>query len=205
MALKTRKMSPISKLRETRGIVTIKRVPDVTETKVALSTREQKLSARPEYVAPKTHEFKNYDTLAFGQQDWDMLAKPDAIENPHNLSVFDKRPKAIREHAQMMEDRRKEAETVAARDKWEWSHKLAMSHQTISSKVPHLYMQGQKREATQKLDEETWESAYTLLARTIKDDLVVGKPKFNSFIKPVKAEHKDKGFTGAVEDFKVMS
>ena len=41
MALKTRKMSPISKLRETRGIVTIKRVPDVTETKIALSNREQ--------------------------------------------------------------------------------------------------------------------------------------------------------------------
>ena len=40
MALKTRKMSPISKLRETRGIVTIKRVPDVTEGKIALAQTE---------------------------------------------------------------------------------------------------------------------------------------------------------------------
>ena len=40
MVLKTRKMSPISKLRQTRGIVTIKRVPDVTETKLALATGE---------------------------------------------------------------------------------------------------------------------------------------------------------------------
>ena len=40
MALKGRKMSPISKLRETRGMVTIKRVPDVTETKVALANKE---------------------------------------------------------------------------------------------------------------------------------------------------------------------
>lgn len=37
MSLKTRKMSPISKLRETRGIVTIKRVPDVTESKIGLA------------------------------------------------------------------------------------------------------------------------------------------------------------------------
>ena len=41
MALKSRKMSPISKLRETRGMVTIKRVPDVTESKIALANGEQ--------------------------------------------------------------------------------------------------------------------------------------------------------------------
>lgn len=40
MALKSRKMSPISKLRETRGIVTIKRVPDVFESKLDLASGE---------------------------------------------------------------------------------------------------------------------------------------------------------------------
>ena len=35
-----------------------------------------------------------------------------------------------------------------------------------------------------------------MLARTVKDDLVVGKPKFNAMIKPVKAEDKTKGFAG---------
>jgi len=93
MALKTRKMSPISKLRETRGIVTIKRVPDVTERKVALAHGEQRKEPRPEYTIPKTHEFKNYDTLAFGQRDWNMLAKPEPTPNVHNLSEFDKKPK----------------------------------------------------------------------------------------------------------------
>ena len=77
MALKTRKMSPISKLRETRGTITIKRVPDCTETKIALANSEQGKQPRPEYFAPKNHEFKNYDTLAFGQRDWNQLAKPD--------------------------------------------------------------------------------------------------------------------------------
>ena len=76
-------------------MVTTKRVADIDETKVALANREQKISARPEYVAPKDHEFKNYDTLAFGQKDFNKLAKPDHMENPHGLSAFDKRPKAI--------------------------------------------------------------------------------------------------------------
>ena len=65
MALSKRKMSPIEKLRQTRGMVTIKRVPDVFETKNALA---QELAGKgiPEYEAPKDPEFKNYDNLAFG-------------------------------------------------------------------------------------------------------------------------------------------
>lgn len=35
-----------------------------------------------------------------------------------------------------------------------------------------------------------------MLARTVKDDLVVGKPKFNAQIKPMKAEHKSLNFAG---------
>ena len=204
MALGKRKMSPISKLRETRGMVTIKRVPDCTETKISLANSEQQIEARPEYVAPKDYEFKNYDTLAFGQKDFVKLSKPDSIENPHGLSVFDKRPKAIAEHAAKLEARRVEAETVAARERWEWSHKLAPKHQPLSSNVPHLYTKGQKRETTQNLQQEKWESSYTLLARTVKDDLVVGKPKFNAMIKPVKAEDKKLGFSGNTESYQVL-
>ena len=70
----------------------------------------------------KDHEFKNYDTLAFGQKDFVQLAKPDQIVNPHGLSEFDKRPKAIAERERMLEAKRIEAETVAAREKWQWSH-----------------------------------------------------------------------------------
>ena len=139
MALKQRKMSPISKLRETRGMVTIKRVPDIDETKVALANKEQGISARPEYVVPKDHEFKSYDTLAFGQKDFNKLAKPDGMENPHGLSEFDKRPKAIAQRVQMLEAKRIEAETVAAREKWQWSHESAPKYQPLNAKVPHLY------------------------------------------------------------------
>ena len=38
--------------------------------------------------------------------------------NPHGLSDFDKRPKAIAERERMLEAKRIEAETVAAREKW---------------------------------------------------------------------------------------
>lgn len=64
--------------------------------------------------------------------------------NPHGLSEFDKRPKAIAERERMLEAKRIEAETVAARDKWQWSHKLAEKYQPVSSLVPDHYAHGQK-------------------------------------------------------------
>jgi len=84
-------------------MITIKRVPDCTETKIALANNEQVVQPRDEYVRPKDYEFQNYDTLAFGQIDFNKLAKPDGMENPHGLSEFDKRPKAIAERVRMLE------------------------------------------------------------------------------------------------------
>lgn len=134
--------------------------------------------------------------MAFGQRDWNMLAKPEMIENPHNLSSFDKRPRMHADRTREFEKRDIEAATVAARENWEWSHKLSMTHEPLTGKVPHLYTKGEKREARTNLDPEQWESAYTLLARNVKDDLVVGKPKFNSYIKPMRPEHREQGFSG---------
>jgi len=45
-------------------------------------------------------------------------------------------------------------------------------------KDEHATKKQGKKEATQTLEKEQWESAYILLARTIKDDLVVGKEPF---------------------------
>jgi hypothetical protein len=47
-----------------------------------------------EYKGLQTHEFKNYDTLMFNQKDFLLRTKPDMIDNPHNLSAFDKKLKA---------------------------------------------------------------------------------------------------------------
>lgn len=64
MALTKRQCSPMSKLRETRGMITIKRVPDCNEFKNELVQKELPKSEY-EYKNQMPHEFKNYDTLMF--------------------------------------------------------------------------------------------------------------------------------------------
>ena len=70
------------------------------------------------------------------------------MENPHGLSEFDKRPRAIADRERMLEAKKIEADTVAAREKWEWSYKLAPGYQPMSSKVPDHYAKGKVTEAT---------------------------------------------------------
>lgn len=158
-------------------MVTIKRVPDCTETKISLSNNEQVIQPRPEYVVPKDYEFQNYDTLAFGQIDFNKLAKPDGMVNPHGLSEFDKRPRAIADRVRMLEAKKIEADIVAARENWQWSHtQVTLGHKPMASVVPDHYARGKVTEATTNLDKEKWESSHILLARSVQDDLVVGKP-----------------------------
>ena len=54
------------------------------------------------------------------------------------------------------------------------------------------------------MEKEKWESPYILLARTVQDDLVVGKPKFVSMIRGMKAEDKQFGFDGRHESKKAL-
>jgi hypothetical protein len=93
MALSKRPCSPLSKLKETRGIVTVKRVPDCFERKNELVQKEMPKSTY-EFKNMQPHDFKNYDTLLFNQKDFLLRTKPDQIDNPHNLSAFDKKLKA---------------------------------------------------------------------------------------------------------------
>lgn len=75
----------------------------------------------------------------------------------------------------------------------------------MSSLVPdHFAKAGQRQEPTQDLEKEKWESAHIVLARNVKDDLVVGKPKFNSYFKAMKAEDKTQGFSGQHESYKTL-
>jgi hypothetical protein len=46
---------------------------------------------------------------------------------------------------------------------------------------------------------------YLLLARTIEDSLVVGKPEFNSYVKRIKVEDKNKAFDGTFAPLKVIN
>ena len=82
-------------------MVTVKRVPDVFEQKNALAQKEEKKSTY-EFVQKTDHEFRNFDTLAFNQKDFDLKTRAPELENKHGITVFDKRPKAIweKEYAQ---------------------------------------------------------------------------------------------------------
>ena len=64
MALAKRESSPLSKLRETRGMISVKRVPDCFEVKNSLVQKELPKSEF-EFKRSAPHEFKNYDTLLF--------------------------------------------------------------------------------------------------------------------------------------------
>ena len=80
-------------------MVTIKRVPDCFEVKNSLVMKELP-KQEYEFKQVMPHEFKNYDTLMFNQKDFLLRTKPEAIENPHNLSVFDKKLKRTFEREQ---------------------------------------------------------------------------------------------------------
>ena len=147
MALKNRKMSPIEKLRQTRGMVTIKRVPDVFETKNALAQDLKKKGIR-EYSPPKDPEFRNFDTLAFGQKDFALLTKPDQMENPHGLSAFEKKPKFHFEKEQEREKKRVEAQGLEGKEHWVRSHVLPATYVPISQELGDKYAKGVKKERT---------------------------------------------------------
>ena len=89
MALKKRPCSPLSKLKETRGMVTLKTVPDLFEQK-NVHAKEEYPKMGYKYEIPKTHVFRSTDpgeVLAFGQIDMKLRTHPDQLlPNPHHLS-----------------------------------------------------------------------------------------------------------------------
>ena len=75
-------------------MITLKRVPDNFETKV-MQAKKEVPKAGYEFKIRQPHEFKNYDTLAFQQIDFDLNNNVEQMENPNGLSVFDTRPQFI--------------------------------------------------------------------------------------------------------------
>ena len=105
---------------------------------------------------------------------------------------------------QEREKKRVEAEGLEGKEPWIRNHVLPQKHVQISQTLPDAYAKGVKKEDKMTLKADKWESAYLLLARTIQDDLVVGKEPFNTFNKKMKAEDKNKDFAGNAAPFKVI-
>ena len=114
-------MSPLSKIRETRGFVTKKRVNDVPEQKAMHSAVEyNRLGFK--YEQPLAHVFRDTkaeNVLAFNQKDFVLSSKPNKIDNPHGLSEFDKLPKFHSELQRQREAVWKEKEGLSGKTAWE--------------------------------------------------------------------------------------
>lgn len=62
----------------------------------------------------------NYDTLAFGQKDFNLNANVPSIENKHGLTVFDKRPKEYWDKVIRKNEREVENEAATRNGKPGW-------------------------------------------------------------------------------------
>ncbi len=93
--LKDRELSPLSKLKETRGIVTLKKVPDNFEIDCKRAKIEYPLLDY-QFKPTKEYVFRETDpdlVLKFGQVDMKLRSDPPPLENPGHCSVYDKKPK----------------------------------------------------------------------------------------------------------------
>ncbi len=62
-----------------------------------------------------------------------------------------------------------------------------------------------KKEASEFLDKEKWETAFILLGRQVNDATIVGKPAVQKYFKAMKPEHKDREFDNTYKQFKFIS
>ena len=102
MALMNRTKSPSQKIMERVGTVTATRVPDVFEDKckkankdmtVYESSMRQRVPRVNEYDNPKKPVFRDEKEIEPGMKDFELQFKPDSMENPSFISVFDKLPR----------------------------------------------------------------------------------------------------------------
>jgi len=200
MSLNKRAMSPLSKIRETRGFVTKKRVNDVLEHR-AMHARAEYNRLDYKYSTPKPHTFidRSDNVLAFGQKDFLLRTKPQMMENPHGLSDFDKLPRFHADKSRARNALSIEAEGLA--DKELWERNLPTNHRycqigDTSEKMPmstqHLNGAPLGNFKNLALQKDEWASAYLELARTTQDDKVIGKPNFKTYCDVMKAEDKNK-------------
>ena len=149
MALQNCAMTPLEKLQETRGMVTLK--------------------AGYKYEQPKETIFRNTDpgvVLAFGQTDFALKIEPlNYLENPHGLSVHNTKAKYHIERENMLNEKAKIAKGLEGKEDWALYHKkLPMGHIPLAQTLPDKFT---KKEPTPFLQQEMWESAFILLARTV--------------------------------------
>lgn len=175
-SMRYREMSPLSKLKQTRGIASTKRVPDCYEVRNSLAQKEYPKSGY-QYSQPQTHIFRDTDAgrvLGFGQEDMKLLTHPPEIPNAGGIAIYSLKPKFWNERDRYHQEKKRVADGLAGRETWDLYHKkLPLKHVPLAQSLQDRFT---KKDPTQFLSKEKWESAYIELARTINETDVVGLP-----------------------------
>lgn len=136
MALSKRTASPQSRIRERAGFVTATRVPDVFADKCKKGVDDMTVYSKKhgmrvpkvqEYENPKDPVFRVEKEIEPGMKDFELRFKPDPMDNPHFLSVFDKKPKYHTDRAKKIAEQNEAIEKFLAAGKphdWIQYHKL---------------------------------------------------------------------------------
>ena len=141
MSLRSRKMSPQSKIRERNGFVTSKVVPDCFEAKKSkalddmhafdLKTNTSFLLSQ-HYKPPKPHRFRDEVEIEPGMVDFMLRSKPPGIENPNGLSVFCDKPKYISDKRRAEEQKAEELRLLKEANKpQEWLKYYKLNHKKV--------------------------------------------------------------------------
>lgn len=141
-ALSRREMSPFEKLRQTRGIASLKRVPDNFEVKNFLAQKEYPKSGF-RYEQPIEHKFRETDPavcLAFGQIDMALRTHPPEVPNPGHISEHNPKPKFWSDRARAEEERQTIAKGLDGKETWDMYHKkLPLGHVPLAQPLPDKF------------------------------------------------------------------
>jgi hypothetical protein len=118
-------------------------VPDVFEDKCRKATKDltvydksmrQRVPRLNEYENPKKPVYREEKEIEPGMKDFELRFKPDPIENPNFISVFDKLPRYHADKYRKIEKQNEDIEKFMAAGKphdWIQYHKLPEKLQSI--------------------------------------------------------------------------
>lgn len=120
------------------------------------------------------------------------------MNNPNGMSEHDTLPKFWADKEQTARDKLKEHEAATANERaWHMYHKkLPMTNVPLSQPLHDKLV---RKEKSLYLEQDKWESAYTLLSRTTNDQNPAGKAQIQKYFKQIKPEHKDRHFDGTLQ------
>lgn len=125
-------------------------------------------------------------------KDFELRVGKINIENPHGISVFEKRPRFLIEKEKEKALKKEILEKFLAANKshdWIKYYQLAPKLQPLSSSFVDIHnKQSTGNEKSQFMEKDPWIPAYLELARTMKDDFVYGKPKLDLYYLGLKSE-----------------